>query len=370
MKLFGNKKNNDVNINDFFAPAIPAEKDKWLSDNQINFPPTSLFGVSSETVPDAWFNVEVAALMVSTRIPPKCSKCDEKDECSGCKKSPSNFIKIMTANADGDYLGWAMASNLELASKLACDGYFVSFDKSIDRTFTKSNEELKFKSQPLAPILVSTLDVKPYAKGVGMLHIGDAFATIDGSDFISGIKVEAGKYAVVAWIGYTSTGDIAPMGMTILGKAFLDNLDFKIANISKVPKNISDSIYGSASGSVLARMGANLGALAEENANYYSAEDPITAYISESWAIQYSVHNDRKEFDAFLDESFEAGEIGQLLAVVDSLRIRGQQKLAMDILKKIEVKFKNELDDSHKMFIRVFKKLPAGAFGVPENLIL
>jgi hypothetical protein len=370
MGLFG-KKNDDKNVNiDFFAPLIPAEKDKWLIENQIKFPPSSLFSKSIETYPDAWFNVEVAALMVSTRIPPECDKCDDADSCASCKKSPSNFIKIMTANADGDYLGWALASKPEVASKLACDGYFVSFDKSIDGTFTKKNAELIFKSQPLAPVLVKTLEVKPYAKNVGMLYIGDAFAKINGSDFVSGIKVESGKYAVIAWIGYTSAGEIAPMAMSILGKAFLQNLDFPITDITKTPKHISGCIEDSISGNVLARMGANLSAIADENSNYYSPEDPVTAYISDSWSIQYAVHNDKKEFDAFLAESFQNGEIGQLLAVVDSLRIRGQQNIAMDILKRIENDFKKDLSEDHKMFIRVFKKLPAGAFGVPEKLIL
>ncbi len=370
MGLFG-KKNDNKNVNiDFFAPSIPAEKDKWLIENQIKFPPSSLFSKSIETYPDAWFNVEVAALMVSTRIPPECAYCDDESSCSNCKKSPSNFVKIMTANADGDYLGWVLASNKEIASKLACDGYFVSFDKSIDSTFTKKNEELVFNSQPLAPVLVKSLTVKPYAKNVGMLYIGDAFAKINGSDFISGIKVEAGEYAVVAWIGYTSTGDIAPMAMSILGKAYLKNIDYTIKNLAQVPKHISKVIDGSGTGDVLARVGSNLLSLAEANASFYSDQDPVTAYIADSWAIQYSIHNNKAEFNAFYEEIFQNREIGQLLAVVDSLRIRGQQKIAMDILKKIESDFKKELSEDHKMFIRVFKKLPAGAFGVPEKLIL
>ena len=369
MGLFGKKKNeaadNYANVMArMYAPQIPETQDEWLLNNQINFPAESVFKKAQFSYADAWFNVEVAAMMVSTSIPVQCEACEDLKKCSKCGKSEKNFLKLMTANADGDYLGWTLVSDSELDSRMLSDGYFVSFDKSVEGTFSQ-NPKLTFKSQKLAPVQIKELDIKAYASDIGMIFVGDAFAHLDGKDFISGIKVPEGKYQVIAWMGYTMTGAIAPMACTILGDAFTHNFDVQVTKIEDVPANIRDAINGDDSQDVLARFDADLGQLADLNASYYDLNDPGVGYIGASWGIQLLLHSDKSEFDAATKESMEDGPAG-MLSAIDSLRIRGQQKVAMQLLDQLEQKHGSNLHDGHKMMIRVFRKFPPGAFGVAE----
>jgi hypothetical protein len=369
MGLFGKKKNQDsANYENvmasMFAPQIPEIQDEWLLSNQVDFPAQSIFKNSKFTYADAWFNVEVAAMMVSTRIPTACDACDEKSTCKKCGKSEQNYTKIMTANADGDYLGWTLVSDEEFESRMLADGFFVSFDKSVESTYSK-NDYLTFKSQKLAPVVIKDIDVKAYASDIGMIFVGDAFAHLDGKDFISGIKVPEGKYQVIAWMGYTMTGAIAPMACTILGENFVDKLDFSFAHISKVPANIKDAVIGSDSQDVLARFDADMGDLADRNASFYDLNDPGVGYIGASWGIQFLLHSDRSEFDAATKEALEDGPAG-MLSAIDSLRIRGQQTVAMELIDLLEKKHGNNLHEVHQMMIRIFRKFPPGTFGVKE----
>jgi hypothetical protein len=89
MGLFGKKKNeaadNYANVMArMYAPQIPETQDEWLLNNQINFPADSVFKKAQFSYADAWFNVEVAAMMVSTSIPVQCEACEDLKKCSKC----------------------------------------------------------------------------------------------------------------------------------------------------------------------------------------------------------------------------------------------------------------------------------------------
>lgn len=368
MGLFGKKKKNSSEqyekiMASMFAPKFPEIQDQWILDHQIDFPAESIFRNSKFTYADAWFNVEVAAMMVATQIPIACETCEDLSSCQKCGKADSNYLKFMTANADGDYLGWSLTSNEEYNSRMLSDGFFVSFDKSVEGTFS-NDQYLSFKSQKLAPIILKEFDVKAYASNIGMIFVGDAYAHLDGKDFISGLRVPEGKYQVIVWMGYTMSGDIAPMACTILGVNFVDNLDFKCTNFNEVPENIKNSIIGSESQNVLARFDQNLGQLADMNASLYDLNDPVLGYIGASWGIQYLLHSDPREFESATAEALQSDPSG-MLSAIDSLRIRGQHKVSMELLDLLE-KYGKDFTETHQMMIRVFRKFPPGSFGVNE----
>lgn len=371
MGLFGKKKQQDESdrleqtMRNIYAPKVPENPDPWLSKSSVSFPPLALFGGDTTFLPNAWFNVEVASMQISTRIPVGCEECSNSDEaereCSRCGKNDSNFTTVMTANADGDYLGWEMFTDEMLKSQGVCQGFFVTFDRSVKYDF--DGVKLTFESQPLAPILVKSLKVNPYTQNLGMLFFADAFAVLDGSDFISGIKVIAGEYFIVAWVGYTMNGLVAPFAVTVLNEELMRKVDFQIPSKNEVPEDIKKSLTNSIDGTVLARFGANMEALAQDNASFYADSQGTDAFIADSWATQIASKENPELFADIEREAF--GELPRAIALVECLRLRGQQKLALQEVRKLEERFSNiENSDDRALFGKIvhdFKLFPPGS---------
>ena len=346
-----------------YAPQIPGEIHPWLAQNQIKFPPESFLSSIEKAFPNSWFNVEVASMMVSTRIPPACENCSDKETCSKCGKSKENFRKINTASSDGDYFGWDLLSDESLVPRLMSDGFLVSFDKSIYSSFRNTNQKLSFESQPLVPILISEMKTRAHAKDISMLYFADAFAKLNGDDFIASLIVPEGLYSIIAWLGYTNTGEIAPMAVTVLGENLLKKSGIKPLQESDMPSDIRKCITESLSGNVLARIGRNMFELANANSENYNPEDPQTGYIGHSWILQAAYFENREEFDAIRKETFNQRP-EHYISMIDSLRIRGMQDLAMEMIKELKTYRSDEISEGAMAMLKIMETCPPGAVGV------
>lgn len=371
MGLFGRKKKQEDSdryeevMRHMYAPKIPGEPDPWFSQNSVIFPVKSLFNERFTFLPNAWFNVEVAAMQISTTIPISCEECSKSDEvardCSQCGKNHSNFTKVMTANSDGDYLGWEIFTDEVLKSQGISEGFFVSFDRASKIDF--DGTRLSFESQKLAPVLINKLQVNPYTQNIGMLFFADAFAVLDGNDFISGIKVPSGEYDVVAWLGYTMNGVVAPLAVTVLSQNLVNQLGFKIETKENVPTEIAKCLSDSLDGNVLARFSPNMEALAQENGAFYVDSSGSDAFIANSWVIQHAFKENPDFFSEIVEDAFQSIEGAVIL--IECLRLRGQQKIAMEMVRRAQEKFgrNNETEEGLLLetLIKHFNLVPPGS---------
>ena len=348
---------------EMYAPKFPEVEHPWMARYQIQFPPESIFQDAEYARPNAWFNVEVASMMIATHIPSECESCSGNDDvelkCSACGRGPDNYTTVMTANADGDYLGWDLYSDYDLRSRSLTDGFFVSFDNSVEFKF--DGIKLDLESQDLAPILVAEFEVNPYIHDIGMIYFADAFATLNSNDFISGIKVPTGKYSVIAWIGYSMTGDLTPMAVTVLGERFMSGLEFEVASKSEAPQDIVKCLTNSLNDTVMARFGADLMGLAADNSGFYRGLGTFEENMGESWAIQFMLNSKLDEYTQL--ESDALNSKSDSVFLVESLRIRGQQKQAMEFLQKVKTRYRDDIegDESFRLIIENFEKFPPGS---------
>ena len=351
---------------EMYAPKLPEVEHPWMAQYQIPFPPESIFQDAEYARPNAWFNVEVASMMIATRIPSECESCSGTEnsglKCSACGRGPDNYTTVMTANADGDYLGWELFSDYDLRSRSLADGFFVSFDNSVEFKF--DGIKLDLESQDLAPILVTEFEVNPYVRDIGMLYIADAFATLNSNDFISGIKVPTGKYSVIAWIGYSMTGDLTPMAVTVLGERFMSGLEFEVGSQSDAPEDVVKCLTNSLNDTVMARFGADLAGLAADNSSFYRGLGTFEESMGESWAIQLLLNSDPEKYRQF--ESDALNSKSDSVFLVESLRLRGQQRQAMEFLSKFKAKYREEIeaDESFSLIIENFEEYPPGSHAI------
>lgn len=360
MGLFGKKKKNEVTWEDIQAsmqaPQIPEDQSDWFIKNKRSLADSQSIVNSSAAFPNSWINVETASVFISNRIPPQCEECEESPKCAKCGKSKSNFLFMMTANQDSDWLIWELIRDQDSAP---ADGLLVIFDPSVYSTFDAENG-LKFKAQEMAPIQIGTLVVKAIGSSdQGMIHIADKVATQDSNFFISGTRVKAGNYQVVAWMGYNNAGELTPTALGVYGEAFSDDLLVDLKLTEPAPAEIVKLINHAES--VYARGGNNQEHYAEINASFYDENSPIDNFIYHSWYYQLLVEGedeDKEEFFTWLME--EEMEVGDRLAALDSLRIRGKQSLALSYVDKVESKFKDVLTDKDRYIIEKMRTLPAG----------
>ena len=112
------------------APKIPENAPSWFTSGAVDMPSLSIF-TDSMVMANSWINVEVAAVFVGNRIPKPCDKCDDEVSCKSCGKAPSNYLKVMAANADGDYLVWTLTRDQLSQDMRLSDGIFTFFDTSV-----------------------------------------------------------------------------------------------------------------------------------------------------------------------------------------------------------------------------------------------
>jgi tetratricopeptide (TPR) repeat protein len=353
MGLFGNgkkkKKQFDEVMAGIRAPKIPENAPSWFVAGAVDMPSQSIF-TDSMVFANSWINVEVAAVFVGSRIPKPCDKCEEEVSCKSCGKRPDNYLKAMAANADGDYLVWNLTRDQLSHDMRLCNGIFTFFDTSIYATFD-TEDGFKFSSQQMVPVRMGSIKVADSGDGSGKLFMADAFAAVDSEDFIASAEVQPGDYEVIVFLGYSNTGDLAPMAIGAFGSECEDQLDELLAKSPALNDEIRGIISGSPDGTVFARMGNNQEHYAEINSNFPGSEGDI------SWILQLKFESDP---DAMIQMVRSDSILDDYLAVIYSLNLRGKHALALQMVDHLESDFALTMDKYLKDDIVAMRKLEPG----------
>ena len=133
--LFGKNKKNEFTgegtRSDIQTPELPEEQAAWFKGNKRSLASSSAIKNTWRALPNSWINVETASVFISNRIPPLCELCEEDDTCSSCGKNESNFLTMMTANQDSDWLVWELQS---INGANIADGILILFDSEAHAT--------------------------------------------------------------------------------------------------------------------------------------------------------------------------------------------------------------------------------------------
>jgi hypothetical protein len=352
MAFFDNSKKRkkaDEILASMNAPEIPANQPDWFTKGAVDMPSLSIFS-DALVEANSWFNVEVAAVYVGNRIPPQCDKCDDVNVCNACGKSPKNYLKAMSANADGDYLLWTLVRDRRSQDMRVSDGIFTFFDTSVYSTFD-TDRGFSFQSQKMVPVRMGTITVGDTGDGSGRLFIADAYAAVDSNDFISGVDVHPGDYEVVAWIGYTSSGEIAPMALGVFGAGFTDQLAEALVNSPGMTDEIRGIIEGTPDGTVFARFGNHQEHYAEINRDFPANNGDI------SWLFQLRFEGDP---DGMFEMARNDFGIDDLIIGAFALNMRGKRTISLQLLDILDEKFGNELGEYQRRDAQVIRSIEPG----------
>ena len=352
MAFFDNskkKKKVDEVMASMHAPQIPADQPDWFVKGAVDMPALSIFA-ESEVLANSWINVEVAAVFVGNRIPLQCSECDDATSCKKCGKAPSNYLKMMSANQDSDFLVWNLSRSERSRDMKVQDGIFSFFDTSVYATFNTAFQFL-FESQKMVPVRVGSIEVVDVGDGSGRLFIADAFATIDSDDYITGIDVLPGEYQVVAWIGYTSQGELAPMAVGAFGPELHEDLARDIAGAPAINAELRGIIEGSPDGTVFARMGNHQDHYADVNRDFPFNDGDI------SWHMQRILEVNEEDFYSRAENDFE---IDDCLVSAYAFHVRGKKSASNRMLDLVEKKFGSSLSSAQRQDAVTMRALPTG----------
>ena len=352
MAFFDNskkKKKVDEVMASMHAPEIPVDQPDWFVKGAVDMPALSIFG-NCEVLANSWINVEVAAVFVGNRIPVQCSECDDATSCKKCGKGPSNYLKMMSANQDSDWLVWNLTRSERSHDMKVQDGIFSFFDASVYSSFN-TDRGFSFASQKMVPVRVGSITVGDTGDGSGRLFIADAFATVDSDDFITGVDVLPGEYQVVAWIGYTSSGDLAPMAVGAFGPELHEDLARDIAGAPAINAELRAIIEGTPDGSVLARFGNHQDHYADVNRDFPFNDGDI------SWHMQRILETNQEDFYTRAENEFG---VEDYLVSAYAFQIRGKKSASNRVLDLLEKKLGAELSPAQRNDIAVMRSLPAG----------
>jgi hypothetical protein len=352
MAFFDNskkKKKVDDVMASMHAPQIPADQPAWFVKGAVEMPALSIFG-NSEVLANSWINVEVAAVFVGNRIPKQCSECDDATSCKKCGKAPSNYLKMMSANQDSDFLVWNLSRSERSRDMKVQDGIFSFFDTSVYATFNTAFQFL-FESQKMVPVRVGSIEVADAGDGSGRLFIADAFAAIDSDDYITGVDVLPGEYQVVAWIGYTSQGELAPMAVGAFGPELHEDLARDIAGAPAINAELRGIIEGSPDGTVFARMGNHQDHYADVNRDFPFNDGDI------SWHMQRILEVNEEDFYSRAENDFE---IDDCLVSAYAFHVRGKKSASNRMLDLVEKKFGSSLSSAQRQDAVTMRALPTG----------
>jgi hypothetical protein len=308
---------------------------EWLASNAIDFSRSEIAIAPVQVTDHAWFNCETGALAVATEIYPPCKECELPSECSHFVRQ--NVISCMTGDGDGDYLVWALHSNVvpEDAPYMA-DGAFIILDSTIHATIKYKYGKLLFDAPPLAPISIGTIEVKEHVastgpSGFGFLFIADQQATANSEYFQVDLPVRPGKYQIVAYMGEATFYDFTPRAIGIYGEFFTDPLIETLTNLDHDSADrFQAQIHGTEDGTVMSRMGNDLDFLSEKNSEISYNRGVL---LSDSWAFQrYFAGSERIKEKI---ENFSPSENYtplQWLTIADGLRIRGQKAESSNLI--------------------------------------
>jgi hypothetical protein len=352
MAFFDNskkKKKVDDVMASMHAPQIPADQPAWFVEGAVEMPALSIFR-NSEVLANSWINVEVAAVFVGNRIPEQCSECDDATSCKKCGKGPSNYLKMMSANQDSDFLVWNLSRSERSRDMKVQDGIFSFFDTSVYATFNTAFQFL-FESQKMVPVRVGSIEVADAGDGSGRLFIADAFAAIDSDDYITGVDVLPGEYQVVAWIGYTSQGELAPMAVGAFGPELHEDLARDIAGAPAINAELRGIIEGSPDGTVFARMGNHQDHYADVNRDFPFNDGDI------SWHMQRILEVNEEDFYSRAENDFE---IDDCLVSAYAFHVRGKKSASNRMLDLVEKKFGSSLSSAQRQDAVTMRALPTG----------
>lgn len=351
MAFFDNrKKKNDASfMSTIMVPEIPDTRPDWFDKSAVDMTSLSIFK-NCAVMANSWINVEVAAVFIGDRIPPQCSDCDDARTCNRCGKAPENYLKMMSANQDADWLIWNLTKSERSQDMKVQDGIFAFFDPSVYETFN-TDRGFTFTSQKMVPVLAGSLTIADTGDGSGRIFIADAFATVDCDDFITGVDVLPGEYKIVAWIGYTSGGDLAPMALGALGPELHEDLARDMAGAPEINDELRRIIDGSPDGNVFARFGNNQDHYAEVNRDFPFNPDDI------SWLIQRLLEANEEDFFVRAEKEFS---IDDFMGVAYALHIRGKKTASNRILDMCEKKFGANFSDAQRRDAQLLRRLPVG----------
>jgi hypothetical protein len=309
----------------------------------------------------AWFNCETGALAISTEIYPPCKECELPSECSHFVRQ--NVISCMTGDGDGDYLVWALHSNVvpDNAAYFA-DGALIFLDSQIHSTLKLKYGKLLFDAPPLAPMSIGTIEVKEHhcstgPTGYGFLFISDQQATANSEYFHVDLPLRPGKYQVVAFMGEATFYDFTPRAIGIYGEYFTDPL---IETLTDQDHDSADrfqaQIHGTEDGTVMSRMGNDLDFLSEKNSEISYNRGSL---LSDSWAFQrYFAGSERiKEKIENFSPSENYSPL-QWLVIADGLRIRGQKAESTNLINQLlgsKIRF---TDEEEKYLLAIMRAQP------------
>ena len=356
----------DAVIRDMNRPQIPEQLPDWFKKNQKSLANSEFIRGSHLARPNSWINVETAAIVISTKFPKECNLCESRtSNCEKCGRRADNYAYCMTGNRDSDWLVIEMMSSVEQELFNRIDGVMCFFDPDIYPTIDLSTPKLAFASQQMVPVHIATLELLPYQTDASMLFIGDGASSENGSDFVAGILCSPGKYEIVAWLGWTPVGDLAPCALFAYGPGFADAFKTDSALSEGLPKIALEAVAGASDTSVLARMGNNQDYYAEANSSFYSEENNESWAIKNSWLLLQGFLADQDKWIANF-KNLEA-PLEQKFLLLESLRIRGQQKLFLEMTDFLLSNGDPEID-KYRELIYAIRQLPVGARYQEVNL--
>ena len=208
----------------------------------------------------------------------------------------------------------------------------------------------------MVPVRVGTIKVPDTGDGSGRLFVADAFATIDSDDFITGVDVLPGEYQVVAWLGYTSSGALAPMAMGAFGPELYEDLARDIASAPAINDELRGYIEGTPDGTVFARFGNNQDHYAEINRDFPFNQGDMT------WNMQRILETNEEEFYRRLENEFG---IEDCIFSAYAFQLRGKKSASNRAIDVLERKFGSELSEAQRRDAVNLRALPAG---IPPQL--
>jgi hypothetical protein len=257
---------------------------------------------------------------------------------------------MMSANADSDWLVWNLSRSERSRDMKVQDGIFSFFDTSVYKSFN-TDRGFSFASQKMVPVQVGSINVADTGDGSGRIFIGDAFATVDSDDYITGVDVLPGEYQVVAWIGYTSTGDLAPMAVGAFGPELHEDLKRDMAGAPAINAELRGIIEGTPDGTVFARIGNHQDHYADINRDIPFNDGDIT------WHMQRILEVNQEDFYTRAENEFE---IDDVLLSAFAFQVRGKKSASNRMLDLLDKKFGPTLSAAQRSDAAIMRALPAG----------
>jgi hypothetical protein len=314
---------------------------EWLQTNAIKLQDSEIAIAPVQVTDHAWFNCETGLMSISTEIYPPCLECELPSECVHFPRQ--NVISCMTGDGDGDYLVWALHSNVPSNnSAYVADGAFIILDSSIHATVKYKYGKLRFDSNPLAPILLGVIEVKEYVSSSGGTGYGFLFIA---------------DQQVIAYMGDAQFYPFTPRAVGIYGEYFDDAIRESVQGCDfESASNFSAEIFGTEDGTVMSRMGNDLDYLSEKNSEISYERN---ALLSDSWGFQrYFAGSERirKKIEEFSPKQNYSS--AQWLVIADGLRIRGQKAESTKLINELLGSDLAFSDDEQRYLLAILRALP------------